>query len=161
MKKPSMKVAAALMLYGMCTTTVPTSAQPGAVEVPAWMTGCWVGTRGSQTFRERWLRADQRTLLGVSHTVKSDAMVAFEFLRVVLKDGALSYVAQPNGVPPTTFTATTRAADRVVFENPAHDFPKRVTYRRVGADGLTASIDGGRDTEGRVDFVMTREPCSF
>jgi hypothetical protein len=87
-------------------------------------------------------------------------MTAFEFLRIVVRDGTPVYIAQPNGVPPTEFTATSRTADRVVFENPSHDFPKRVIYQRTSADGLTASVDGGDGGKGRLDYVMSRGACA-
>ena len=104
--------------------------QPGPV-VPAWIAGCWSGTRDGERFHERWTLADASTLLGVSHTVKGGKVTAFEFLRVIVKDGKAVYVAQPGGVPPTEFVAASMTAERIVFENPTHDFPKRVIYRAV------------------------------
>ena len=55
--------------------------------------------------------------------------------------------------------ATAQTADRVVFENPSHDYPKRVIYERTGADRITASIDAGSDDAKRVDYAMTRQAC--
>jgi hypothetical protein len=41
-------------------------------------------------------------------------------------------------------------------ENPAHDFPQRISYRKRGADSLLARIEGGtRD----IDFPMRRVAC--
>ena len=127
--------------------------------VPAWMAGCWSGSRGEERFHERWTLADPATLLGVSHTLKGGRVSAFEFLRVIVKNGKAVYVAQPGGVPPTEFVATDVSADQIVFENPKHDFPKRVIYRRSGADHLTASIDGGASADSRVEFAMKRQGC--
>ncbi len=127
--------------------------------VPTWMTGCWAGQRGAERFYERWIAADATTLLSVAHTTKGGRMTAFEFLRVTVKNGTVVYIAQPSGRPPTEFTATSMTADRIVFENPTHDFPKRVIYQRTAADALAASIDGGSPTQGRVDYAMTRTSC--
>lgn len=132
--------------------------QPVAT-LPIWMAGCWSGTRDGERFHERWTVADASTLLGVSHTVKGGKMTAFEFLRVIVKNGKSVYVAQPGGVPPTEFVATTVTSEQIVFENPAHDFPKRVIYQRAGADRLTASIDGGAASKQRMEFPMAREEC--
>lgn len=129
-------------------------------DLPVWMVGCWTGSRGAETFTERWTAADASTLIGTSHTVKGGALSAFEFLRVVLKAGVPVYVAQPNGVPPTEFTAAAQTGAEITFANPAHDFPKRVGYRRLDATHLTAWIDGGPDGAGpRLEFAMTRIPC--
>jgi hypothetical protein len=46
------------------------------------------------------------------------------------------------------FGATEVGPDRVIFVNPGHDFPQRVSYRREG-DVLTARIDGQIDGEAR------------
>lgn len=132
--------------------------QPASSSLPAWMAGCWAGERGGERFEERWIVADGSTLLAVANTTKEGEMTGFEFLRVIVRNGNAVYVAQPGGAPPTEFSATTMTSDRVVFENPAHDFPKRVVYQRAG-DRLTASIDGGSESGKRIEFAMTREPC--
>ena len=129
-------------------------------DLPTWMVGCWTGSRGAETFNERWVAADATTLIGTSHTVKGGTLSAFEFLRVVMRGGVAVYVAQPNGVPPTEFTATAQTTAEVTFANPAHDFPKRVGYRRLDATHLTAWIDGGPGATGpRVEFAMARVAC--
>jgi hypothetical protein len=127
--------------------------------VPTWMAGCWSGARGEERFHERWTLADSATLLGVSHTLKAGKVTAFEFLRVIVKNGKAVYLAQPGGVPPTEFVATETTADRIAFENPKHDFPKRVIYQRSGGDQLTASIDGGSAGSNRIEFEMKRQGC--
>jgi hypothetical protein len=127
---------------------------------PVWMTGCWAGTRDGETFTERWFVADTATLIGTSHTVKAGVLSAFEFLRVVQKNGVAVYVAQPQGAPPTEFTATAQTTTEITFGNPMHDFPKRIGYRRLDATHLTAWIDGGAGGKGpRLEFAMTRTRC--
>jgi hypothetical protein len=135
------------------------SLQPPPSTLPTWIAGCWAGERGGERFHERWTVADPSTLLAVSHTVKAGKMTAFEFLRIVVKNGKSVYVAQPGGAPPTEFVASSQTGERIVFENPAHDFPKRVIYQRSGTDRLTASIDGGATSRQRVDYAMIRERC--
>ncbi|MBL8754175.1 MAG: hypothetical protein JNK15_12815, partial [Planctomycetes bacterium] len=66
--------------------------------------------------------------------------VAFEFLRLVERDGGLVYIAQPNGRTPTEFVLTEIGATRAVFENPRHDFPQRIVYELSPEGGLSASI---------------------
>ena len=80
-------------------------------------------------------------MLAISRTVNArDRMSAFEFLRIVERDGGLVYVAQPGGAPPTEFVLTELSKTRAVFDNPRHDYPKRIVYE-LSADGsLTATI---------------------
>lgn len=110
----------------------------------AWLAGNWSGTRGTNgsiTFEERWSPPKGGAMLATSRTVNaSGKMSAFEFLRIVERDGGLVYVAQPGGAPPTDFVLTELTSKRAVFDNPRHDYPKRIMYE-LGADGaLTATI---------------------
>ncbi len=79
-------------------------------------------------------------MLGVSRTIRDDSMRAFEYLRVVERDGGLVYIAQPGGGSPTEFVLTELDATRAVFDNPRHDYPKRIVYELSDDGGLTATI---------------------
>jgi hypothetical protein len=111
----------------------------------AWLAGAWVGTRGEKgatSIEERWSPPLGGAMLAVSRTVSrgKDKMVAFEYLRVVERDGGLVYIAQPGGRSPTEFVLTELGKTRAVFENPRHDSPQRIVYE-LSADGmLSASI---------------------
>jgi hypothetical protein len=79
-------------------------------------------------------------MLGVSRTVKGGSMRAFEFLRVVERDGGLVYIAQPGGKSPTEFVLVTLSGTRAVFDNPRNDYPKRIVYELSDKGGLSATI---------------------
>lgn len=108
----------------------------------AWLSGSWMGTRSSgSTIEELWSAPKGGAMLATSRTVNTKSrMSAFEYLRIVERDGGLVYVAQPGGAPATEFILTEFSPTRAVFENPRHDYPKRIMYE-LSADGsLTASI---------------------
>jgi uncharacterized protein DUF6265 len=114
----------------------------------AWLAGTWTGADGPVAFQERWTSPAGGAMLAVSRTLKGDRMVAFEFLRIVERDGSLLYIAQPNGRPPTEFMLTSIAADSVTFENPTHDFPKVIRYSKRADGSLEARVsDGGQKAE--------------
>jgi hypothetical protein len=109
----------------------------------AWLVGAWVGTRGANgttSIEERWSPPSGGAMLAVSRTVSSGKMSAFEFLRIVERDGGLVYIAQPGGAAPTEFVLTELGAKRAVFDNPRHDYPKRVLYELSAEGGLSATI---------------------
>ena len=113
----------------------------------AWITGAWVGTRGNSSIEERWGPPLGGALLGTSRTVSRGRMSAFEYLRIVERDGGLVYVAQPGGGTPTEFVLTEFHDTFAVFENPRHDSPQRIVYEHPDEDELIASIgflNGGR-----------------
>ncbi len=107
----------------------------------AWLSGNWLATRPTgSTVEEKWSSPKGGAMLGTSRSVNtSGKMFAFEFLRVVEREGSLVYVAQPNGAAPTEFVLTENTSKRAVFENPRHDYPKRIVYELSG-DGLVATI---------------------
>jgi hypothetical protein len=109
----------------------------------AWLVGSWVGTRGTSgttSIEERWSPPRGGAMLAVSRTVSSGRMSAFEFLRIVERDGGLVYIAQPGGAAPTEFVLTELGARRAVFDNPRHDYPKRIVYELSADGGLSATI---------------------
>jgi hypothetical protein len=106
----------------------------------AWLARAWVGTRGKSSIEERWSPPLGGAMLAVSRTVSGEKMVAFEYLRIVERDGGLVYIAQPRGRPPTEFVLTELSKTRAVFENPRHDSPQRIVYELSAEGGLNASI---------------------
>jgi uncharacterized protein DUF6265 len=122
----------------------------------AWIAGAWSGNAGPVGLEERWTPAAGGAMLGVSRTVKDSRMVAFEFLRIVERNGTLLYIAQPNGRPPTEFTLTAFDAQSATFENPAHDFPKKIRYAKRPDGGLEATISGDAGSKAQT-FVFKRE----
>ena len=124
----------------------------------AWLTGCWQITRGEQVIDEQWMAPRGEVMLSMSRTVRSGRVTALEFVTLRIADGKILYEAKPSDQAPASFTATTATAERVVFENPAHDYPKRITYERKGADAISAWIDDGTGVR-RVEYPFQRVAC--
>jgi hypothetical protein len=109
----------------------------------AWMAGHWTGHEGPVVMEEHWTGAEGGALVGMHKDVKGDAMTSFEFVRIARDGGGVwTYFAQPQGQAPTEFRLKEQARERVVFENPAHDFPQRVLYWRTADGALHARIEG-------------------
>lgn len=127
----------------------------------AWLGGCWAAVGGEAGTGEQWLPLAGGTLLGVGRTVRGGRTVDFEFLQIrAAPDGRLAYIAQPGGRPPTQFLSTTLNEREVVFENPQHDFPQRVIYRRGDGGTLRARIEGLRNGAMKeIDFPLQRVAC--
>jgi hypothetical protein len=124
---------------------LPTPAK-ATIDDLAWLAGAWVGKRSSgSSIEERWTPPLGGAMLAVSRTVNtSGRMNAFEYLRIVERDAGLVYIAQPGGAKPTEFVltelVTAEGATRAVFDNPLHDYPRRIVYE-LSADGrLSATI---------------------
>lgn len=100
-------------------------------------------------------------MLGLSRTIRDGRTVAYEFLRIVeTENGRITYIASPSGQSTTTFSLLRMSDSEVVFENPAHDFPQRVIYRKLPDGGLLGRIEGSMNGEERhVDFPMQKAHC--
>lgn len=133
-----MRFVLAALAFGGCSAV----AQSPASGMPEWMSGYWLSCEHGET-AENWIGAGRRAMVGVNLTG-----AGYEFLRIAADDaGRLVYYSMPSGrSPPTPFTLTNQAGQRAVFENAAHDFPKRIIYERQG-NLMTARIDGGEVSE--------------
>ena len=102
-----------------------------------------------------------KSMLGMGRTVRGDTLAEYESVLIQEQDGRLAYKAQPSGQQGAVFLTTVATETEVVFENPAHDFPQQVGYRRDGADGLVGWIAGTRSggQPRRVEFPYRRVPC--
>ena len=134
---------------------------PAADPAPAWLAGCWRMSRGSMVIDEQWLAPLGGMMLGSGRTVRGGSVLEYEFV-VLRSDGAgLSYEAHPSGQDVATFRAPNGGdPDEVIFENPTHDFPQRVAYKRLSADSMLAWIDGTEGgTKNRIEFPYARVSC--
>lgn len=137
----------------------PASSGTPTIKDVAWIAGCWDSTRGTRHVAEHWMPPEGGTMMGVSRTTTGEKTTEWEFLIIRQTDKGLEYVAKPSRQPEATFTASRATANEVVFENPAHDFPKRISYRRDG-DSLVASIEGPMNGQTRkIDFPYKKAAC--
>jgi uncharacterized protein DUF6265 len=123
----------------------------------SWMAGDWqTAAGGRRQSEEHWTKPAGGSMLGMSRTIAGDKTVEFEYLRIEQRADGVYYVAHPGArCPGTDFKLTRASATEAVFENPQHDFPKRIIYRKNADDSLTASIDGGEGSKS-VSFAFKR-----
>lgn len=131
-----------------------------SVEDLKWLAGCWELRNGERLTEEHWMAPRGGVMLGMSRTVRGQALVEFEQVRIETRGAELYYVASPARQATAEFKATHTSADQVTFENPAHDFPTKIAYRRQGADSLIASIEGQRGGRTRtIEYPYRRATC--
>jgi hypothetical protein len=149
------------MMAGTDATRSGTSSREDALSRLGFMAGCWELRRGPTLIHEHWMSPLGGMMLGMSRTVVRDSVREFEHLRIETRNGVATYVAHPSGQAETAFVATVVRDTLAVFENPAHDFPRTISYRRLGADSLLARIEGPQGGQNRaISFPMRRLPCT-
>src|ERR1051325_8471544 len=150
-----LKQIAPVLLFALLI--INTSTQTPPLADLAWIAGDWqTEPGGRRQIEEHWTQAAGASMMGMSRTVAGDKTVEFEYLRIEQRADGIYYVAHPKArCPGTDFKLTRASATEAVFENPQHDFPKRIIYRRTSDDSLTASIDGGEGTNS-ISFAFRR-----
>ena len=113
------------------------------VEQLAWLSGVWTCTKGELAIEEYWTPPGGGLLLGAGRELHGTKLTFFEHLRIEEREGTLFYVAIPMGKGVADFPVTLLKEHEVVFENPAHDFPKLIRYRLESDGTLVARIEGG------------------
>lgn len=79
-------------------------------------------------------------MIGYGWSGRGDEVGEVEFMRLAAgPDGVPVYFATPNGAATVGFRLVHMEANVATFENPAHDFPQRISYRRTG-DVLVATV---------------------
>ncbi len=144
-RRPLRAIPAAALAAGLLWSSMPPAAVNMDVESLAWMVGCWQATSGGTVVDEHWLPPRGDSMLGMSRTVRDGRLVGYELILLIQTDVGLVYRAHPSGQAMANFHATETNRRGVVFENPDHDFPKRIAYWSEGPDTLTARVDDGSD----------------
>jgi hypothetical protein len=125
-----------------CASAPARTDDAGALVAVDFLVGEWAATTPEGDVREAWGPPRGNAMLGTSHTVAGGQTVFFEYVRIEARASGVVYLASPLGRdPPTEFALVDAGTDRVVFENPKHDFPQRVVYERKG-NRLDARIEG-------------------
>lgn len=155
------EATAVATVYKKSTEPAPAvAAPPGKVATARlaqmnWLSGAWVGSNATTTTEERWSPAVGGSMHAVSRTLSGGgtSISAFEFLCIAERFGSLVYTAMPNArTPATDFFLTAIDASSATFENPAHDFPKKIRYA-LRSDGTLEAVVSG--AEGQRSFTLT------
>jgi hypothetical protein len=137
-----------------------------------WLKGCWRTAAPAEAetgavVTEVWVAPPMPAMLGYAYTVGEGQVQGWEQTRIEMIDGWPHFVAMPSGAAPVLFRlldpSETIHLDDIpdgfaIFENPAHDYPQRVSYARYGNRLLAniSDIDGGN----RVEFEYRRVRCA-
>lgn len=134
-------VVALLAVASLALTRAAQPAMDPALAPVHFLFGVWRTDTDGAVTEEYWTPATAGTMFGCSRTIKGEKTAFFEFLRIEIRDGAITYVAMPGGKNETPFKLVSSEKDKVIFENKEHDYPQRITYWRDG-EGLCARIEG-------------------
>jgi hypothetical protein len=127
----------------------------------SFMAGCWRGlTRSGTTIEEFYTTPSSNLIVGTTRYVRDGRTVDFEFTRIDQTDSGSVITPHPKGVRSVSFPPKVIEKNRVMWENPSHDFPQRILYSRVAEDTLVARIEGRTPSGDRaLEWRMARVAC--
>jgi len=123
--------------------------------------GTWkMVTKRGTIICEEWKKVDNSYLQNRGYMIKgSDTIVTERVALTNTKDGIVytSTVEDQNNKQPIAFKMTKGDDSIFVFENPVHDFPKRIVYRFVTTDSIHAFVDDGTEAGKKQNFYYKKQ----
>ena len=74
--------------------------------------------------------------------VTGDQTLFFEFLRIEERPGGIYYIAHPKARPGVEFKLVACRRGEARFENPEHDYPRSILYRRNPEGTIYVRLEG-------------------
>lgn len=115
------------------------------IKAAHWLLGKWEYKTPEGNLSETWKKVDDSTYNGQSYFIKAKDTIHFETITLQQKGEELTYTAiikGQNNDKPVPFKLTQSTEKEMVFENPKHDYPQKITYKNVSKDNLIAIISG-------------------
>ena len=125
----------------------------------AWLAGHWRIEQSDRLIDEHWMAPEGGLMMGMARNVQAGKVREYEFTLLRQEpNGDILYIASPSKQTETAFKLTSLRDGEAVFENPEHDFPKKIVYARQSDGSLLAAIEGpGRDGKPRrVEYPFKR-----
>ncbi len=127
-----------------------------------WLLGNWELKDSLGTLSESWQTLDDSTFVGQSLfiTPKNDT-VHQETIELMQKDEFLIYTAAVKGEnrdEPIPFQMTESTDSLLVFENPKHNYPKKIRYQRNVNENMLVIISGTQNGKQSDDtYIMKKK----
>lgn len=108
--------------------------------------GTWLMKTKNGFIGEEWKKMDKFHLKSRGMFIKGTDTVVSEIVNLVKNTNGIFFISSvedQNNKKPISFKLTSSDDNEYVFENPEHDFPKRIVYKLASPDSIHAYIDAG------------------
>jgi hypothetical protein len=140
------KTALLLLLLAIVSCKKNTEAtEKDQIKTANWLLGKWNTKTVDGNLSESWKQINDSTFQAESLYIKDKDTLHFESIILQQKGEELFYnttVKGQNENKAVTFRLTNKTETQLVFENPKHDYPQKITYTLINKDSLVASISG-------------------
>lgn len=127
---------------------LPTKSVTAQTSFPSFLCGSWK-IENKETY-EHWDMVNDRCLKGFLYEIKNGHPVILEYLDITDQKGNIAYTAtvlNQNGGKPVTFILNQTDSLIYSFENPNHDFPKKIIYQQQSPSRILIKVSNGKQKE--------------
>lgn len=117
------------------------------LEKASWLLGAWESESEEGKMSETWIKDHADSYSAKTYFVIGQDTVFRELSKLEETGSNLQCVISiegENDEKPVTFKMTKQTEQNLVFENPKHDFPQKITYQ-CKEDSIIAEISGMQD----------------
>jgi hypothetical protein len=111
-----------------------------------WILGEWKKTDSIGTLEEKWKSENDSTYIGTSYfikengdTIHSEAIELQEFQEHLIYKATVKGENNNDAIP---FLLMQSTDSLLVFENPKHDYPQKIMYKRNKDKSILATVSG-------------------
>ncbi|MFV8371371.1 DUF6265 family protein [Flavobacterium sp. LB2P74] len=115
------------------------------IKAASWLLGNWENKSADGNLSEIWKKVNDSTFQAESYFIKEKDTLHFETITLQQKGEELTYnaaVKGQNNDKLVSFKLTTATDKQLVFENPKHDYPQKISYTQITPENLAAKITG-------------------
>jgi len=123
-----------------------------------WLAGQWTSVSERTVISENWQPLSDSSWEGTGETrdKTSGVLRGSESLRLLSMNDEVFYLAKvAHNDYPVAFKLTECSDTRAVFENPGHDFPKKIEYLLQPAGDLHVQVSDGAEQGFDIHFQKT------
>jgi hypothetical protein len=139
------KTTLILLLLAIVSCKNSGSNEKDKIKEARWLLGNWENKTVDGNLTETWKKVNDSTFQAQSYFIKEKDTLHFESITLQQKGEELTYnatVKGQNNDESITFKLTNSTEKQLVFENPKHDYPKKIIYTQKNEDSLVAEISG-------------------
>ncbi|MRX40110.1 hypothetical protein GJU43_12555 [Flavobacterium sp. LC2016-23] len=155
------KITLLMLLTVVVSCQKKESVEKDKIKIADWLIGNWENKSPDGLLTEDWQKVNDSTFSATSYFIKGKDTLHFEKIVLSQKGEKLTYSATVNGQnndKAIDFPSTSETETKLVFENPQHDYPQKITYTKGANNTLTAEVTGklqGKLTTER--FIMVKK----
>ena len=155
------KITLLALLLAFVSCQKKETVEKDKIKTADWLIGNWENKNPDGILTENWQKVNDSTFSATSLFIKGKDTLHLERIILSQKGEKLTYSATVNGQNDNKaidFPSTSETENKLVFENPQHDYPQKISYTKGANNTLTAEISGklnGKVTTEK--FVMTKK----